>query len=269
LCIREKHANGGIVMLLVLDVGNTNTTMGVYSGETLIRHWRLTSKQQTADEVGFTILGLLDSFSIDKSKIEAAVYASVVPPLDEMFLEGVEHYVGVPCMRVTHELNTGLKIKMKNPTGLGADRLLNAVAGIEKYGAPLIVVDLGTAITLDVISKDGSYLGGTISPGMELGMEALFSRTAQLPKISLEAPGHFIGGDTIEAIQSGIVYGSAGMVDTLINGVFDEVGGPCRVIATGGHAQIFAKYSKIVKDVDQWLTLDGLRIIYERNICRK
>lgn len=252
-------------MLLVLDVGNTNTVMGVYSGNNLINHWRLTSKKQTADEVGFMILGLLSASGIEKNDIKAAAYASVVPSLDEMFMDGLKHYIDVPCLKVSADLDVGLKIKMKNSTGLGSDRLLNAVAGIEKYGFPLIIVDLGTAITLDVISSEGAYLGGTIAPGMELGMESLFSRTAKLPQIALEAPEHYIGGDTTEAIQSGIVYGSVGMVDTLILGIFDELGGPCHVVATGGHAAILAEHSKIVSEVDQWLTLDGLRIIYERN----
>lgn len=252
-------------MLLVLDVGNTNTVMGIYEGETLRNEWRLTSRKQTADEVGFMILGLLGASNIKKDDIEAAVYASVVPSLDEMFLEGLKEYIGVPCMKVSSKLDTGLVIKMKNRTGVGADRLLNAVAGIKKYGAPLIIVDLGTAITLDVISEDGAYLGGAIAPGMEIGMESLFSKTAKLPQIVLEAPESYIGGNTIEAIQSGIVYGSVGLVDALIEGISRELGGPCRVVATGGHSPIFARYSKLITDLDQWLTLDGLRIIYERN----
>jgi len=252
-------------MLLVLDVGNTNTVMGIYEGKKLTNHWRLTSKKQTADEVGFMILGLLGASGIPKDKINASIYASVVPSLDEMFVEGIKNYIGVTCLKVTQDLKTGLKISIKNPAGLGADRLLNAVAGIEKYGAPLIVVDLGTAITLDVISADGAYIGGTIAPGMELGMESLFSRTAKLPQITLKAPGHYIGGDTTEAIQSGIVYGTVGMVDALLAGVFKELGGPCRVVATGGQASILEEHSNIIKEVDQWLTLEGLRIIYERN----
>ncbi|MEG1602053.1 MAG: type III pantothenate kinase [Cloacibacillus sp.] len=252
-------------MLLVFDIGNTNTVMGIYKGSELVKQWRLTSKKQTADEVGFMILGLLSASGINKEEIEGAIFGSVVPSLDEMFLEGVRKYIGVEAMRVSPRLNTGLTIKMKNPTGLGADRLLNAVAGIAKYGAPLIVVDLGTAITFDVISQEGAYLGGIIAPGMELSMESLFSRTAQLPQIELCAPEHYIGGDTTEAIQSGIIYGTVGLVDKVIKGVFKELGGPCRVVATGGHAPIISKYSNRVDTVDQWLTLDGLRILYERS----
>ena len=252
-------------MLLVFDIGNTNTVMGIYKGEELINKWRLTSKKQTSDEVGFMVLGLLAASGISKGDIDGAIFGSVVPSLDEMFREGVRKYLGLECIRVSTKLDTGLEIKMKNPTGLGADRLLNAVAGIEKYGKPLIVVDLGTTITLDVVSREGAYLGGVIAPGMEIGMESLFSRAAKLPQIELVAPENYIGGNTVEAIQSGISYGTAGMVDRMIKGIFKELGGPCRVVVTGGHAPIIAKYSNRVDTVDQWLTLDGLRILYERN----
>lgn len=252
-------------MLLVFDIGNTNTVMGIYKGEELINKWRLTSKKQTSDEVGFMVLGLLEASGISKGDIDGAIFGSVVPSLDEMFREGVRKYLGLECIRVSTKLDTGLEIKMKNPTGLGADRLLNAVAGIEKYGKPLIVVDLGTTITLDVVSREGAYLGGVIAPGMEIGMESLFSRAAKLPQIELVAPENYIGGNTVEAIQSGIIYGTAGMVDRMIKGIFKELGGPCRVVVTGGHAPIIAKYSNRVDTVDQWLTLDGLRILYERN----
>ena len=251
-------------MLLVFDIGNTNTVMGIYKGEELINKWRLTSKKQTSDEVGFMVLGLLAASGISKGDIDGAIFGSVVPSLDEMFREGVRKYLGLECIRVSTKLDTGLEIKMKNPTGLGADRLLNAVAGIEKYGKPLIVVDLGTTITLDVVSREGAYLGGVIAPGMEIGMESLFSRAAKLPQIELVAPENYIG-NTVEAIQSGIIYGTAGMVDRMIKGIFKELGGPCRVVVTGGHAPIIAKYSNRVDTVDQWLTLDGLRILYERN----
>ena len=252
-------------MLLVFDIGNTNTVMGIYKGEELINKWRLTSKKQTSDEVGFMVLGLLAASGISKGDIDGAIFGSVVPSLDEMFREGVRKYLGLECIRDSTKLDTGLEIKMKNPTWLGADRLLNAVAGIEKYGKPLIVVDLGTTITLDVVSREGAYLGGVIAPGMEIGLESLFSRAAKLPQIELVAPENYIGGNTVEAIQSGIIYGTAGMVDRMIKGIFKELGGPCRVVVTGGHAPIIAKYSNRVDTVDQWLTLDGLRILYERN----
>ena len=252
-------------MLLVLDVGNTNVVVGIYSGKKLIRHWRLTSRKRTADEVGLLLTGFLDRSGIEKEQVDSVVYASVVPSLDEIFLEAVKEYLRAPCLKVTPDIDTGVAIKTKNPAEVGADRLLNAAAAKEKYGAPLIVVDLGTAITLDVVSSDGEYLGGAIAPGMEVGMELLFSRTAKLPQVSLVAPEKYIGSSTAEAIQSGIIYGFVGMIDALSIGIFNELGGPCRVIATGGHAKILAEHSQIVTDVDPWLTLDGLRLVYERN----
>lgn len=251
-------------MLLVFDVGNTNTVMGIYDGETLVGHWRLTSRKRTADEVGVMIQGMLSAFGIDMKAVDGAIFGSVVPPLDEMIREGVRKYIGIEPVRVTSKLDLGIEIKMKNPTGIGADRLINSVAGAKKYGAPLVIVDLGTAITFDVVSQEVAYLGGVIAPGMELAMESLFSRTAKLPQIELSAPDHVIGGNTVEAIQSGVIYGTVGMTDKIIKGIFKEIGGPCRVVATGGHATLIAKYSNRIDTVDQWLTLDGLRIIYER-----
>lgn len=252
-------------MLFVLDVGNTNIVMGIYEGKNLLGHWRLTSQKRTSDEIGFMLLGLLGEAKIKKEDLTACAYASVVPSLDEFFIEAVKKYLNLPCLKVTNDLDLGMEIKLRNPSEVGADRLLNTIAAKEKYGTPLIVADLGTAITLDVISKEGAYLGGAIAPGMEVGMELLFSRTAKLPQIDLKAPESYIGASTHEAIQSGIVYGFVGMVDTIARGMFNELGGPCRVVATGGHAKILAEHSEVVTDLDHGLTLDGLRIVYERN----
>lgn len=239
--------------------------LGVYSGKELTVLWRLTSQKRTADEVGFTLLGLLNASSIKKEDIEAAVYASVAPSLDESFIKAVNEYLGLACIKITADLDLGIKIKTRHPHEAGADRLLNALSAKEKYGTPVIVVDLGTAITLDVVSREGDYLGGAIAPGMEIGMELLFSKTAKLPQIALIAPERYIGASTAEAIQSGIVYGFVGMVDTLARGIFKELGTRCRVVATGGHASILAAHSEVVTDVDHSLTLEGMRIVYERS----
>lgn len=251
--------------LLVFDIGNTNTVVGVYDNKILVNRWRLTSDRKTSDEIGVMTLGLLSAAGISKDDIEGAIFGSVVPSIDDNLRKGVRDYIGVDCIRVSTKLNTGLEIKMKNRTGLGADRLLNAVAGIEKYGYPLIIVDLGTAITFDVVSRERAYIGGAIAPGMELGMNSLFRHTAKLPQTELAVPAHYIGGNTIEAIQSGIVYGTVGMVDSMVTEIMREMGEECHVIATGGHATLISAHSKKIHTVDQWLTLDGLRILYERN----
>lgn len=252
-------------MLFVIDVGNTNVVLGVYSDADLLAQWRLTSQKRTVDEVGFTLLGLLNASSIKKEELDGAVYASVVPSLDETFIRAVEEYLGVSCLKISADLDLGVRVKTRHPHETGADRLLNAVSAKEKYGTPVIVVDLGTAITLDVVSAEGDYLGGAIAPGMEIGMELLFSKAAKLPQIALVAPEKYIGPSTTEAIQSGIVYGFVGMVDTLARGIFRELGTQCSVIATGGHARILAEHSEVVTDVDQSLTLEGMRIVYERS----
>lgn len=254
------------LLLLVIDVGNTNIVLGVYSEKKLVKQWRLTSQKRTVDEIGLSLLGMLNASSIKREEISSAVYASVVPSLDGAFVRAVEKYLEITCLKITADLDLGIEIKTKHPHEVGADRLLNAIAAKEKYGAPVVAVDLGTAITLDVVSAAGHYLGGAIAPGMEIGIELLFSRAAKLPQIALVAPEKYIGASTTEAIQSGIVYGFVGMIDTLARGVFKELGGPCKVIATGGHAKILAEHSEIVTDVDQSLTLDGMRIVHERNI---
>lgn len=254
-----------LLLLLVIDVGNTNVVLGIYSGKELVAQWRLTSQKRTVDEVGFSLLGLLSASSIKREEIEAAVYASVAPSLDEAFIRAVEIYLGVSCLKISADLDLGVEIRTRHRHETGADRLLNAVSAKERYGAPVIVVDLGTAITLDVVSAEGAYLGGAIAPGMEIGMELLFSKTAKLPQIALVAPDKYIGPSTTEAIQSGIVYGFVGMVDTLVRGVFRELGASCKVVATGGHAGILAAHSEVVTDVDQSLTLEGMRLVYERS----
>ncbi|MCF4113778.1 MULTISPECIES: type III pantothenate kinase [Dethiosulfovibrio] len=251
-------------MILVIDVGNTTTVIGVFEGDRLVRHWRLVSERKTSDEVGILLLNLLMLSSISPSDITGAAMSSVVPSLDLIIAEAVESYIGVGCIRVNADLDIGLLIAYENRWEVGADRLVNSVAGISKYGAPLIVVDFGTAITLDVISEDGAYLGGTISPGLVTSMDALFGKTSKLPQVALEAPGSVIGKNTRWAIQSGVVYGTAGSVDALVRRIWKQIGSESPVIATGGHSATVASVSETISSLEPWLTLEGLRLIYDR-----
>ena len=252
-------------MLLVLDVGNTTTVIGIFQGETLIKHWRLASERHTSDELGIYLLNLLDICKIPKSSIKGAIYSSVVPSLDMPLSEGLEEYLSVEPLKVTPALDLGIDIAYTPKHEVGADRLVNSVAGKIKYGAPLIVVDFGTAITLDIVDGRGAYLGGTISPGLVTGMEALFGRTAKLPQVSLEPPKSVIGNNTIGSIQAGILFGNAGLVDFLVRKTWEELERRTAVVATGGHAEVVAAISETITQVDPWLSLEGLRLIFERN----
>ena len=252
-------------MLLVLDAGNTNTTVGVFDGPDLVRHWRLMSERHTADELGIYLLNLLATAKIPADAIDGAVLASVVPPLDAALIEGLDRYLGVSCLKVTASLDLGITIGYGTPQEVGADRLVDAVAGVARWGSPLIIVDFGTAITLNVIDEGDVYLGGAIAPGLMTSMEALVGRTAKLPKIGLEAPSSVIGRTTIESIQAGILFGNAGLVDSLVRRIWKELGRKTTVIATGGLASVVASHSETIEAVDPWLTLEGLRLIHERN----
>lgn len=252
-------------MLLVLDVGNTTTVIGIYQNETLIKHWRLTSERHTSDELGIYLLNLLDICSIPRKSIQGAIFSSVVPSLDMPLSEGLREYLSVEPLKVTPALDLGIDIAYSPKHEVGADRLVNSVAGKIKYGAPLIVVDFGTAITLDIVNGQGAYLGGTISPGLVTGMEALFGRTAKLPQVSLEPPKSVIGNNTIGSIQAGVLFGNAGLVDFLVRKTWEELGCRTPVVATGGHAEVVASISETVTQVDSWLSLEGLRLIFERN----
>ena len=252
-------------MLLVLDAGNTNTVVGIYEKQELIGHWRLTSSNRTVDEAGLLLLSLLNTHGINRVAIGGAILSSVVPALDEVWRRAIEIYLGKECLRVSSHIKLEMPIEVDAPAEVGADRLVNAVAAMDKYGYPLIAVDLGTAITLDVVSKEGAYLGGVIAPGLAVSMETLFSRTAKLPQIALEVPDRVIGKNTREAIQSGILYGYAGLIDSLVERIFTEMEMRCPVIATGGHAQVMSLLSQTITNVEPWLTLEGLRLLYERN----
>ena len=252
-------------MLLVLDTGNTTTVAGIYDGDVLIAHWRLSSILHTSDELGIYLLTLLNTKSISPNQITGAAFASVVPSLDFPMKEAIRQYFGVTPLQVNASTDTGMKILTKNPREVGADRIVNALAGREKYGAPVIVADYGTAITFDVVSPNGDYLGGVIAPGLNSGISALFSKAAKLPQVALNIPETVIGRNTEEAIQAGILFGNAGLTDRIIDMIRNEEGmSDAKVIATGGHAGLMAKVSKNIQYVDKWLTLEGLKMIYER-----
>lgn len=252
-------------MLLVIDTGNTTTAAGIYDGEELIAHWRLSSILRTYDELGVYLLELLSTKGIKPSDIHGAAFASVVPSLDFPMTEAIRQYFGVNPLQVNASVDTGMNILCRNPREVGADRIVNAVAGREKYGKPLIVADYGTAITFDVVSPDGAYMGGAIAPGLNSGISALFSKAAKLPQVALNIPESVIGRNTEEAIQAGIIFGNAGLTDRIIDMIRAEPGlKGAKVIATGGHAGFMAKVSDRIDVVDKWLTLEGLKMIYEK-----
>lgn len=262
-------------MLLVIDVGNTTTVVGIFDCENgendhhstnkLIAHWRLSSILHTPDELGIYILTLLSTKNIKPEEIHGAAFASVVPPLDFSIREAIKKFFNVNPLEVNGLTDIGMEIRYVAKREVGADRVVNAVAGREKYGAPLIVADYGTAITFDVVSPDGAYIGGAIAPGLNSAISALFSNTAQLPKVALDIPSSVIGHNTNDAIQSGILIGNAGLTDHIIDLIREELKFPdTKVVATGGHASLMAKVSKNIDYVDPWLMLEGLRFIYNR-----
>ncbi|GHV40161.1 type III pantothenate kinase [Synergistales bacterium] len=252
-------------MLLVMDAGNTTTVVGVFDGEKLLSHWRLSSILRTSDEFGVYLLFLLSTISLKPGDIDGAMLSSVVPPLDLPIRDAIKAYFGVECLSVNAFINTGLEIRYAAPHEVGADRIVNAVAGRAKYGSPVIVADYGTAITLDVVSPDGAYLGGVIAPGIVTGITALFGRTAKLPQVGIELPPSVIGRNTTESVQAGMLYGYAGLTDALVERISEELKIKPPVVATGGHAELMASITKSIDHVDQWLTLDGLRLLYELN----
>ena len=271
-------------MLLAIDVGNTNTVLGIYrldggSGSPatglgrrgdekpeLAAHWRVTThRSQTADEYGVLFVNLFEMHGMAPSQVTHIIIASVVPPVDSTLRPVCELYFHIEPMFVEPGIKTGMTLLIDNPTELGADRLADSIAAFERYGGPCVVVDFGTATKFEVISAKGEYLGGAIAPGLGLSADALFNRAARLSRVDIKRPAKVIGTNTVGHLQSGLYFGYIGLVDGILERIIAELGEQPRIVATGGLARMIAEDSRFINEIDEWLTIDGLRILFERN----
>lgn len=258
-------------MLLVLNVNNTNTVIALYNltaegmTDTLRATWRISTRQsQTADEYGITVRSLLASESVASSDIRGIIIASVVPPMDWILRQFCERYFGQRPIFIEPGVKTGLPILTDNPAEVGADRVANCVGAFQKYGGPTIVIDLGTATNFDVVSRKGEFIGGAIAPGLNISAEALFARAARLPRVEIRKPAKIIGTNTVDNLQIGLFWGHIGLVDFILERMIAELGPDTKCVATGGLAPLVARESKFIMQVDDMLTLEGLRLIYDR-----
>jgi type III pantothenate kinase len=252
-------------MLLAIDVGNTHTVLGLYDGPKLIHHFRIQSdRNRTEDESHVLLSTLVNIAGLEPADVDCSILASVVPALTDRLVRSVQRAFEHDTVVVGPGIKTGMPILYENPKEVGADRIVNAIAAFERVRGGVIVVDFGTATTFDCVSNRGEYLGGVIAPGITLSAEALFARAARLPRTEISRPPHVLGRNTVHAMQSGLVFGYVGLVDGIVARLQAEMGYPCRVLATGGEARIIAPESKTIQETDEFLTLEGLRILFDR-----